>query len=43
VRRRASSMGAPAYCFDMVDQGIGYLEDLAAKQVRSPSWYFWWD
>jgi hypothetical protein len=32
-----------AYCPDGVDQGVGSLSALAAGQVRSPSWYFWWD
>lgn len=32
-----------AYCPDVVDQGVGSVPALAAGQVRSPSWYFWWD
>lgn len=32
-----------AYCPDAVEQGVGSLSTLAAAQVRSPSWYFWWD
>lgn len=32
-----------SYCPDGVDQGVGSLSALAAGQVRSPSWYFWWD
>jgi hypothetical protein len=32
-----------AYCPDGVDQGVGSVSTLAAGQVRSPSWYFWWD
>ena len=32
-----------AYCGDVVDQGVGDVWSLAAEQVCSPSWYFWWD
>ena len=32
-----------AYCPPAVDQGVGNLPALAAGQVRSPSWRFWWD
>jgi hypothetical protein len=32
-----------AYCPDAVEQGVGSVPALAAGQVRSPSWYFWWD
>lgn len=32
-----------AYCPDAVDQGVGSVAALAAGQVRSPSWHFWWD
>ncbi|MGW4163005.1 DUF4253 domain-containing protein [Streptomyces sp. NPDC004788] len=32
-----------AYCPDIVDQGVGSLEALAAGQLRAGSWYFWWD
>ncbi len=31
------------YCEDLVTQGGGSIHDLAAQQVPSPSWYFWWD
>jgi hypothetical protein len=31
------------YCPDIVDQGVGSIHDLAATQVPSSSWYFWWD
>jgi len=31
------------YCPDIVDQGVGTLTRLAADQVGSASWYFWWD
>jgi uncharacterized protein DUF4253 len=32
-----------AYCPDVVDQGVGTLEALAALLVGSTVWYFWWD
>ncbi|WP_425580779.1 DUF4253 domain-containing protein [Streptomyces thermospinosisporus] len=32
-----------AYCSDIVDQGTGSIEDLAASQLRGKSRYFWWD
>ncbi|GAB2851751.1 hypothetical protein GCM10027074_18070 [Streptomyces deserti] len=32
-----------AYCPDIVDQGTGSIEELAATQLRAGSWYFWWD
>ncbi|MFF0432395.1 DUF4253 domain-containing protein [Streptomyces sp. NPDC004327] len=32
-----------AYCPDIVSQGVGSLEALAAGQLRAGSWYFWWD
>lgn len=32
-----------AYCPDIVDQGVGSLAALAVRQVRAPSWLFWWD
>ncbi len=32
-----------AYCGDVVDQGVGDVWSLAAEQVCSPSWFFWWD
>jgi hypothetical protein len=31
------------YCPDAVDQGVGDLDMLAALQVRSHRWSFWWD
>jgi hypothetical protein len=31
------------YCPDAVDQGVGDLDMLAAVQVRSHRWSFWWD
>jgi hypothetical protein len=39
----ATAVEQYAYCPDAVDQGVGSLAALAAGQVRSPSWYFWWD
>ena len=32
-----------AYCPDIVWQGVGTIGALAATQVRSRLWYFWWD
>jgi hypothetical protein len=32
-----------AYCSDIVDQGEGTLENLAASLIDATSWYFWWD
>mgnify|MGYP001462351921 CR=1 FL=1 len=32
-----------AYCPDIVDQGVGSVEDLVASQLLCLSWYFWWD
>jgi hypothetical protein len=32
-----------AYCPDIVWQGVGTIGSLAATQVRSHLWYFWWD
>lgn len=32
-----------AYCPDVVEQGVGTVTALAADQVGSASWYFWWD
>jgi hypothetical protein len=31
------------YCPDIVDQGTGTLENLAAALLGGTSWYFWWD
>ncbi|CAH0535131.1 hypothetical protein VST7929_02792 [Vibrio stylophorae] len=31
------------YCPDIVHQGVGTLENLAASLLNSPVWYFWWD
>lgn len=32
-----------AYCSDIVDQGVGSVEDLAASLLGSSVWFFWWD
>ena len=32
-----------AYCSDIVDQGAGTLEALAAVLVHASVWFFWWD
>ena len=32
-----------AYCTDLVDQGTGTLENLAASLLVSHTWFFWWD
>ena len=32
-----------AYCSDIVHQGVGSLEELAARLLRNQTWYFWWD
>jgi len=32
-----------AYCRDIVDQGVGTVEDLAAALLDAPIWFFWWD
>jgi hypothetical protein len=31
------------YCADIVDQGTGSVEDLAATLLNARVWYFWWD
>lgn len=31
------------YCADIVDQGVGSLEALAATLLGAGAWYFWWD
>jgi hypothetical protein len=31
------------YCSDIVHQGVGSLEALAATLIKSKTWYFWWD
>ena len=32
-----------AYCRDIVEQGVGTVEDLAATLLNAPYWFFWWD
>lgn len=32
-----------AYCSDIVDQGVGSIQALAASLQISDFWYFWWD
>jgi len=32
-----------AYSSDIVHQGVGSLEELAARLLRNQTWYFWWD
>jgi catechol 2,3-dioxygenase-like lactoylglutathione lyase family enzyme len=31
------------YCGDIVDQGVGTVEALAATVLKGTVWYFWWD
>lgn len=31
------------YCYDVVTQGVGSLNALAADRMGSPVWFFWWD
>jgi hypothetical protein len=31
------------YCNDIVDQGLGSLEALAASLMEANWWFFWWD
>jgi hypothetical protein len=39
----ALAMEQYQYCNDIVDQGVGTLEALAAGLLGSTVWYFWWD
>jgi len=32
-----------AYCSDIVDQGVGTLDALAATLLNGSVWFFWWD
>ena len=32
-----------AYCSDIVDQGVGTLDALAATLLNGNVWFFWWD
>ncbi len=31
------------YCGDIVDQGVGDIQSLAATVLDDKNWYFWWD
>jgi hypothetical protein len=31
------------FCYDIVEQGVGTIENLAAALLTSGVWYFWWD
>ena len=31
------------YCTDIVNQGYGTVEALAAVLLKSKYWHFWWD
>jgi hypothetical protein len=31
------------YCADIVQQGVGTIEALAALLLKGRYWYFWWD
>jgi len=39
----ALALGQYAYCPDIVDQGVGEVESLAATLLNGTVWYFWWD
>jgi hypothetical protein len=32
-----------AYCYDIVDQGAGSIDALAASLMNGSVWFFWWD
>lgn len=32
-----------SYCSDIVDQGLGTIDSLAAHLMGAKYWYFWWD
>ena len=44
-RAKAKALAAEqyAYCPDIVDQGVGTLENLGAAIMGAPVWFFWWD
>jgi hypothetical protein len=44
-RKKARELAAAQWvlCEDIVMQGMGSVERLAALVWRSPNWYFWWD
>lgn len=31
------------FCYDIVEQGVGTIENLAGGLMASSIWYFWWD
>jgi hypothetical protein len=31
------------YCADIISQGVGSLDALAARLLKGEAWYFWWD
>jgi hypothetical protein len=31
------------FCTDIVDQGVGSVQDLAQAILNNRVWYFWWD
>lgn len=31
------------FCSDIVDQGVGTIENLAAALLNGKTWFFWWD
>lgn len=39
----AAALEHYAYCNDIVHQGTGSIEELINGQLRSSTWYFWWD
>ena len=39
----ALAMEQYAYCYDIVDQGVGTIGRLADGLTQSTTWYFWWD
>ncbi len=32
-----------AFCYDIVDQGVGSIRALASELRHATTWYFWWD
>jgi len=39
----ALAMEQYLYCYDIVDQGMETIANLAALLLNSKTWYFWWD
>jgi hypothetical protein len=35
--------GQDIYCPDIVDQGTGTIQALAAGLLNGTAWFFWWD